>query len=326
MRRTRSCASFILALVIICATLVSGLQARAVQVSVGPTNQASCPGSDVLNATESAFGTAIVRTIGQQAFYLNEAAENGQVGTATLCLHVQRDGTIDHVLIDRSSGYPLLDGAALYAVGLVAAVNEGRMRPPRSLSSAHSPFYPGILPPPPPELLKGQDALWLRFPFSFSPADDPNNRQVVSSRRRPQALDPLVDEMACAFRPKPAVDTAQDVVDTGRDPVAPAEVQGSFSGLVRKLSGIIGGQFFYPAAAVQAGIDGTVHLSILMARDGAVICAKVRNSSGDAILDGSALIAVGQAAVKKAFPAFPIGVQPESQVFDFEVPITYEIR
>ena len=108
-------------LLVVCAFASGGSGCATQQtVSVPPVVGVDlCPPTDsILDANGSEYGLSLIRQISQHSFYPENAQALGQSGTVQLCVEVARDGMIHTALVNDTSGYPLLDGAALYAVGL----------------------------------------------------------------------------------------------------------------------------------------------------------------------------------------------------------------
>lgn len=76
----------------------------------------------------------------------------------------------------------------------------------------------------------------------------------------------------------------------------------------------------YPLMARRSGVEGTVYIKFVLARDGSLKQAEVSRSSGKRILDKAAINAVS--AVKR-FPAVPAAM--EGADLNFELPLTYKI-
>ena len=77
-----------------------------------------CPAPDaLLRASDSEYGRELIRKISHRAFYPDISQRLAESGVVQLCVQMSRQGDIQKALIDTGSGYPLLDGAALFAVG-----------------------------------------------------------------------------------------------------------------------------------------------------------------------------------------------------------------
>lgn len=108
-----------------------------------------CPTAEALApVTGSGYGRTFMQHYAAQVYYPSESLDAGQTGDVVMCVKVNRKGHVLHARISGSSGYPMLDGAALYSLGTLDA------RDPQ---------------PVPADLAPGQDALWLSLPVHFAP-------------------------------------------------------------------------------------------------------------------------------------------------------------
>ncbi|MFI4980501.1 MAG: energy transducer TonB [Nevskiales bacterium] len=103
----------------------------------------------MLAANESAYGQAFLKRFSDRVTYPSEALEAGQSGAVQLCALLSRDGVVHGGRIDAGSGFPLLDGAALLALGGLKHAKEAA--------------------PLPQDLAPGQQQVWLAFSVNFKP-------------------------------------------------------------------------------------------------------------------------------------------------------------
>jgi TonB family protein len=97
--------------------------------------------------------------------YPPEAVDAGQAGTLSLCARLTRDGKVHDARIASGSGYPVLDGAALMALGQLTMATEAE--------------------PMPKDFAKGQDSVWLSIPVNFQPPSGTKVQYVPAREDRP---------------------------------------------------------------------------------------------------------------------------------------------
>jgi len=94
-----------------------------------------------------------VKGLPSRTFYPVEGLKRRQVGQVLLCVQLDRQGQVLKAQVARSSGFPVLDGSALWALGTYSA--------------------DGAIPELPPELSPGEDKVWLGLPVDFNPPPQP---------------------------------------------------------------------------------------------------------------------------------------------------------
>lgn len=135
------------------------------KLAVGTSDDTSCPQAGrMLEANESDYGQAFLKRFSDRVSYPSEALEAGQSGAVQLCALLSRDGVVHSGRIDAGSGFPLLDGAALLALGGLKHAKE--------------------VAPLPQDLAPGQQQVWLSFSVNFKP-DRPGVRARVAQDDRP---------------------------------------------------------------------------------------------------------------------------------------------
>ncbi len=113
-----------------------------------------CPSdNELLWLKASDYGNRVLKEFYRAAFYPATAFEAHQAGTVSLCLKIGRNGHLRNALIRRGSGFPVLDGAALFTFG-VAEANE-------------------LLPRMPDDLAPGADPVWFAVDINYSSPDFP---------------------------------------------------------------------------------------------------------------------------------------------------------
>jgi TonB family protein len=239
----------------------------------------------VLTAADSDFGTTVIRNIAAKAFYPEEAFKNAQQGRVVLCVRYDRDGHLDRALVQQSSGYPLLDGAALYATGLYAID-----APQPTARGGHSApiikYHPTKPEPVPLELLNGGDAIWLSVPVDYEPADS----REMEAFAKANHLD--------TTRPDPSY-----CENDNRDD--PANPDGNQAGqpsrdLLQALTSRIQKSIFFPPQSDRSSTSGgRADLRIILA-NGRFQCSRVYRSSGSPLFDGAILLSAGVAFLDPA--------------------------
>ncbi len=107
------------------------------------------PAAQMVEAVDSAYGQDFLKRFSNHVSYPAEALGAGQIGVVQLCANVSRDGLVHDGRIAAGSGYPLLDGAALLALGGLKGAKE------------HAPL--------PQDLAPGQQQVWIVFSVNFRP-------------------------------------------------------------------------------------------------------------------------------------------------------------
>jgi TonB family protein len=90
-----------------------------------PPDITRCPlATQMRQATESDYGRNFLARYSTHISYPAEALNAGQTGAVQLCARVNRDGVVLDSRIVQGSGFPLLDGAALLAAGVMKNAKE----------------------------------------------------------------------------------------------------------------------------------------------------------------------------------------------------------
>lgn len=137
-------------------------------VGGGPSGKDAtmCPTAAHLQpAVDSDYGQHLMTRFSKLVVYPPEAVDAGQFGQLTLCARLTRDGVIHDARIAAGSGYPVLDGAALMALGQL------------TLAPAAEPM--------PKDFAKGQDSVWLAIPVNFQPPSGSSVHYVRAPDDRP---------------------------------------------------------------------------------------------------------------------------------------------
>ncbi len=125
-----------------------------------------CPSAErMVVATGSDYGQRFMARFSKKISYPSEALEARQMGNVQMCARLTRDGKVLEGRIDQGSGYPILDGVALLAVGQLIAAKDAD--------------------PIPKDFAHGQDAVWLSFPVSFKPPTEDAARFIAVPAERP---------------------------------------------------------------------------------------------------------------------------------------------
>jgi TonB family protein len=125
-----------------------------------------CPTAEHLQAAvDSDYGQHLMARFSKLVVYPPEAVDAGQFGQLGLCARLSRDGKIHDARIAAGSGYPVLDGAALMALGQLTLATEAE--------------------PMPRDFAKGQDSVWLSIPVDFQPPANSNVHYTRAPEDRP---------------------------------------------------------------------------------------------------------------------------------------------
>jgi TonB family protein len=126
----------------------------------------TCPGAGQLqSAVDSEYGQRLMSRFSRLVTYPPEAVDAGQSGQLSLCARLTRAGKVHDARIAAGSGYPVLDGAALMALGQL------------TLAPAADPM--------PKDFAKGQDSVWLSIPVDFQPPAGSGKRFPPMPQERP---------------------------------------------------------------------------------------------------------------------------------------------
>ena len=153
------------AMAVLCLLAGCSMAGHKDKLAIGTSDNTSCPQAGrMLAANESAYGQAFLKRFSDRVIYPSEALEAGQSGVVQLCALLGRDGLIHSGRIAAGSGYPMLDGAALLALGTLKHAKEAA--------------------PLPRDFAPGQQQLWLVFSVDFKP-DRPGVRAQEAQDDRP---------------------------------------------------------------------------------------------------------------------------------------------
>ncbi|MDE2149568.1 MAG: TonB family protein [Gammaproteobacteria bacterium] len=222
----------------------------------------TCPTVAGPTAEDFDYGRRVLDAVKRHAFYPELARYLGESGEVDLCLKVGDQGGSVAALVDRSSGFALLDGAALYAVGR-AAVDTGIPPPPKSLSAS---------------------AGWIKLPIRFS----------LEGETKPMAPRlPAGD----AVRQRAFVQQFASVA-AGQDGVvretsaSQACRLGNSDSWQAAVNHEVVARLHDPQGPVPAGMRGTVLLGVEFDRSGRLLRTAILKSSGQPVFDGVALMAL----------------------------------
>lgn len=125
-----------------------------------------CPSAErMVSAVDNDYGQRFMSRFSKKIAYPAEALDAGQIGEVRLCARLTRDGQVTDGRIALGSGYPVLDGAALLAVGQLIVAKDAD--------------------PMPKDFAHGQDAVWLSFPVSFKPPSGDAGKYYAAPAERP---------------------------------------------------------------------------------------------------------------------------------------------
>jgi TonB family protein len=126
----------------------------------------SCPvPSQMVQAKDSDYGRSFLSRFSQRVSYPADALNAGQTGMVQLCARLDRDGVVRDGRIAAGSGFPLLDGAALVALGALQSAKEKA--------------------PLPQDFASGQKYVWISFPVNFSPQSSTGLSYQQAPEERP---------------------------------------------------------------------------------------------------------------------------------------------
>jgi TonB family protein len=131
-----------------------------------PDKNTICPPVDnMLEATDSDYGREFLVRISRLVSYPAEALAAGQAGVVRLCVRLTRDGVVQDGHIISSSGFPILDGAALLAMGEMKRTKQEAILP-QGLAS-------------------GRHRVWMAFNIDFKPEHEVAETIPRESEDRP---------------------------------------------------------------------------------------------------------------------------------------------
>jgi len=119
---------------------------------VAPVDGTVCPpAAQMHSATDSGYGQDFLKRFSGFVSYPEAALKAGQIGAVQLCAMMTRDGQVHDGRIAAGSGYPILDGAALLALGELKSTKEHVLLPP--------------------DFAPGQQQVWIAFSINFKPSE-----------------------------------------------------------------------------------------------------------------------------------------------------------
>ena len=275
-----------LALVIVIAACASTSAVPVAGAPLPPPLDEQCPAGDaLLQATGSDYGRELIQQVGRRTFYPEAALKLDQSGVVKLCVKVSRNGEIQKAQVQNSSGYLLLDGAALYSVGRAKTYGVGEV---------------------PTELDAGAASVWFAVPVQFKIAGE----QGVSAAPARAADEP---EPNCMLDDK-------QLVSTERWRNSP-EGQRYLNGMQAAFQA----QMLYPRDAVMQSEEGHAVVCIVINRQGRILNARIAQSAGDPLFDGVLLLAVGIVGLRAETGPIPDAVAGTDKYFRFFAPVNWEI-
>lgn len=229
-------------------------------------NHTTCPeAAQMQPAVNSDYGQRFMGRFSKQIAYPKEALDAGQIGEVRLCARIGRDGVVKEGRLHAGSGYPVLDGVALLALG--------QMRYAKDAAE-----------PMPKDFAKGQDAVWLEFPVNFTPDNGNSPSRYWKARED---------------RPCKDIGTREGDIESQQVTLKEwGDFPGIFSDAVKK-------ELIYPPQADVAKESGYVLLCVSLDKDSHLLGASLARSSGSALLDGASLIALGMMQLKYQMPPVP---------------------
>ena len=124
-------------------------------------------------AAERDFINTLQHEIDEYVVYPELAKSNGQAGLVELCVNVLRNGEFRYSMMKQSSGYALLDGESLYAVG-TAQLDLARRN---SLVSI------------PDSVATGESDVWFEVPIDFKRKDGEAPQPLTSHETEAELSD-----------------------------------------------------------------------------------------------------------------------------------------
>jgi TonB family protein len=225
----------------------------------------SCPSLESMQAASaSPYAQDLLRKLGQFVSLQSEAVNSGEAGQVIVCASINNNGNVRAAHIARSAGFPLLDGAVLYA-----------------LNGMESRGQIGL---PPAELASSDGTAWLALSVDFQPSSQPV--------RQAQGPHPCAERaMAC-----PLASPTDFTFCPGLPPAEERTLQDRVqAAVVRELR--------YPPGAQRFDIEGKALVCLAADQKGEILDASLVVSSGSAWLDGEALMVAGRLQLKSALTA-----------------------
>ena len=276
-----------LALVAAIAGRASASEVPVASASLQQLLDQQCPAGDaMLQANDSDYGRKLIRLIRRRAFNPGLALNLKQSGVVQLCIEVSRDGQILQVRMQNSSGYFMLDGAALYSAG--RAKTYGVYALPDELGGAAA-------------------NVWFTVPVEFSIAGQPG-----ASAPPVHAIDePKPD---CELGGKhPASSDSWQYSPEGQQYLV-------------RIKKAFEDEMAYPPDAESQSEEGHVMVCMVLNRQGQLLNARLSRSSGDPLFDGVMLMAVGMVEAKAHIGPVPAAVSGTDNYFMFSFPVDWEMR
>lgn len=253
-----------------------------------------CPASARPVTDYPDYGSRVLRAIGKRTFYPEVARFLGESGQVVVCVKMDAQAGAVQALVDRSSGFPLLDGAALYAVGR-AAVD-------------------GQIPPPPPSVAPQSLAVpggWVKLPIRFALSGD----EAPAVPAGPAGDATQQREFIQHF----TTESKGNILYFNMKSRSCQLVNGA--SWIAELEGQITGRMRDPRGSASSNLQGTALLGAEFDRDGHLLRAALVESSGDPRFDGIALMALASTFVDPRLPKLRATGCPSSSTFLTSIPV-----
>ncbi|WP_343079432.1 energy transducer TonB [Ostreiculturibacter nitratireducens] len=183
---------------------------------------------------------------------------------------------------------------------------------PTSLSSLDDDAAPGVdtTPPPPPRVEAAAAPPDATRPKA-RPDEKPSKPQPATEAAAGKGSAPQAGSAG-------AVASAPGTAQTGEGALSEGERNSLMAQWAGQIRSRVERRKAYPRAAQVQGLTGTVTLRLTVAPDGRIVSYGIAQSSGHALLDEAALVAVARAG---RFPAAPEGLGGQAQ--SFTLPVTF---
>ena len=280
-----ACGLALVAAIAACAS-TSAVPVASAPPPLSPPPDEQCPVSDaLLQANGSDYGRELIKQVGRRTFYPEAASKLDQSGVVQLCIKVSRNGEIQTARVQNSSGYLLLDGAALYSVGRAKVNGVDEV---------------------PAELDAGAAYVWFAVPVEFRISGE----QGLGAAPARAADEP---EPSCLPGNKhSALNELMQNSPEGRQ-------------YLKRLQEAFQAQMLYPSDAKMQSEGGHAALCVVINRQGRILNARIARSAGDPLFDGVLLLAAGVVALRAETGPIPDAVSGTDNYFRFSVPVNWEI-
>jgi TonB family protein len=243
-----------------------------------PDRDTVCPAPQhLLEATDSDYGRQFMGHVSELVTYPPEAMAAGQGGVVRLCVRLTRDGTVQDGHILTGSGFPVLDGAALLAVGELKRTPQGRE---------------AIMPH---GFATGRQRVWIAFNIEFKP-------ESVVTETFPREADD-----------RPCKENGSLDGDNGLKTVSPDD----WSGFPSAFSEAVKRELMYPEEALDGGVSGHTRLCVALDSESHLLGVSISHSSGSPLLDASSLMAIGMMQLNNEIPQLPQEVRHDHSTVTF---------